>query len=189
MNYSHDWFTPHCEVIRDHLKHLIGQTGLHALEIGSYEGRSANWFCDEILTGLGSVLQCVDTFTGSTDHENLVSFNGVFRRFMENIATNRNKVEVFRGTSQDFFHLNKRQYDFVFIDGSHLAKDVLSDLVSSWAWLKPGGIIVADDYGWDNRPEPEQNPRLAIDSFMACFKPEVLHLGYNAILRKTNPAE
>jgi hypothetical protein len=37
-------------------------------------------------------------------------------------------------------------YDFVYIDGSHLASDVLEDAVLSWAVVQVGDMIIFDDY-------------------------------------------
>ena len=36
--------------------------------------------------------------------------------------------------------------DLIYIDGSHLAKDVLSDAILSWKLLKPSGVMIFDDY-------------------------------------------
>ena len=38
------------------------------LEIGSFEGRSAIWLLENILTHSNSHLTCVDTFEGSMEH-------------------------------------------------------------------------------------------------------------------------
>jgi hypothetical protein len=40
-------------------------------------------------------------------------------------------------------------FDFIYIDGSHLRGDVLTDAVLSWQLLGRGGVMVLDDYEWD----------------------------------------
>ena len=45
------------------LAEFKGKANVHALEIGSFEGRSAIWFLDNILTDPTSTLTCVDVFT------------------------------------------------------------------------------------------------------------------------------
>lgn len=46
--------------------------------------------------------------------------------------------------------LSKRlKFDLIFIDGSHLLKDVMEDLVFSWNLLKTGGFLIMDDFHSD----------------------------------------
>jgi len=66
----------------------------------------------------------------------------------------------------------KGYFDLVYIDGSHQAPDVLADAVVGFQLLRPGGIMVFDDYLWrggeaDNG-NPAQCPKLAIDAFINC---------------------
>jgi len=37
-------------------------------------------------------------------------------------------------------------YDIVYIDGSHVANDVLQDAVLVWQLVKVGGFMIFDDY-------------------------------------------
>jgi predicted O-methyltransferase YrrM len=39
-------------------------------------------------------------------------------------------------------------FDFIYVDGSHQAPDVLSDAVLSFTLLKRNGVIAFDDYLW-----------------------------------------
>jgi predicted O-methyltransferase YrrM len=65
----------------------------------------------------------------------------------------------------------KRNYfDFIYIDGSHMAQDVLCDAVLAFRLLRVGGVIVFDDYIWfETLPEgkdPLRCPKPAIDAFV-----------------------
>jgi predicted O-methyltransferase YrrM len=60
-------------------------------------------------------------------------------------------------------------FDIVYIDGSHKASDVLEDAVISWRLVKPGGLIIFDDYNFVFEDHPEWNTGLAIDAFMKLF--------------------
>ena len=59
-------------------------------------------------------------------------------------------------------------FDFIYIDGSYQASDVLCDIVMSFQLLKRG-VLGFDDYLW-NEPlsygiDPIRCPKLAIDAF------------------------
>ncbi|MDR2875820.1 MAG: class I SAM-dependent methyltransferase [Methylobacillus sp.] len=61
-------------------------------------------------------------------------------------------------------------FDFVYVDGSHTAPDVLSDAVLSFALLRVGGLLVFDDYLWAmgarrDRENALDTPKPAIDAF------------------------
>lgn len=50
-----------------------------------------------------------------------------------------------RAKSDDFFATNADVFDLVFIDGLHLAEQVLADVKHSLEVLRPGGVIVLHD--------------------------------------------
>jgi hypothetical protein len=77
-------------------------------------------------------------------------------------------------------------YDFIYIDGSHLAPDVLADAVLGWLLLKSGGIMIFDDFRWDRMPRPEQCPGIAIEGFLRCHSGwyDLLHVDWQVAIRK-----
>lgn len=77
-------------------------------------------------------------------------------------------------------------YDFIYIDGSHVAKDVLTDACMAWPLLKPSGIMVFDDYLWGEARDILHRPKPAIDAFVNLFAEEIdiIHSGYQFIIRK-----
>lgn len=59
----------------------------------------------------------------------------------------------------------------------------------SWYTLKPGGIMVFDDYLWgapDTKNSSTTTPKLAVDSFISVFKDylEVLFTGPRVAIKK-----
>ncbi len=74
----------------------------------------------------------------------------------------------------------------IYIDGSHVAKDVMADALLSWHLLKPEGFLIFDDYAWDHYPDPTLTPRLAIDAFLSMFSQDiqVLHKAYQVIVQR-----
>ena len=56
----------------------------------------------------------------------------------------------------------------------------------AWRLLKPGGILIFDDYLWEPNRPPARRPQLAIDIFRETMVDalEVLHEDYQVIVRK-----
>jgi predicted O-methyltransferase YrrM len=77
-------------------------------------------------------------------------------------------------------------YDFIYIDGSHVAKDVMTDSCMAWGLLNKGGFLVWDDYLWGHPRDVLRRPKAAIDSFMMLFGEEmqVAFLGYHMVVQK-----
>ncbi len=48
-------------------------------------------------------------------------------------------------TSDEFFRINDKTFDIIFIDGLHICEQVLRDVDNSLKCLNPGGIIVMHD--------------------------------------------
>lgn len=84
--------------------------------------------------------------------------------------------------------LKLESYDFAYIDGSHYAQDVLVDAVLTWDLIKPGGIIIFDDYGeeYSGSRKEHNYPKRAIDAFLTVMEPnvEVMFKGYQVAVRK-----
>jgi len=123
--FTTNWVTGNSELWTEQLKHLKAQPNIQALEIGSFEGRSAIWFLENILIHRTSSITCVDIFEEKTVYE---------ARYDHNIEASgfANKVKKIKGSSQEVLReLEWNSYDFIYIDGSHVAKDVLVDAVLS----------------------------------------------------------
>jgi predicted O-methyltransferase YrrM len=177
MGFTQDWFTSNIPNWTSLLAELRGQPGVRALEVGSFEGRSACWLLENILTGPGARLDCVDNFTAAVEKNIGFQAEGIRDRFDANIAPWLERVTVHAGNSGDVLRGLTDTYDFIYIDGSHLAPDVLLDAVLSWRLLKAGGIMIFDDFLWNLLPRPEQQPGTAIRSFLRC------HFGWFDLLR------
>lgn len=172
------WIIP---IWEQYLAEFKGKENISLLEIGSFEGCSAIWFLENILTHPTSSITCVDPFP----------FFRIELRFDHNIKTSglSSKVTKIKGRSENVLRtLKESSFDIIYIDGSHRALNVLMDTVSSWLLLKLGGIIIFDDYEWKPDRAPEDRPAMAIDIFLKSFQPhiELLHKGYQVIIRRTS---
>ena len=99
------------------------------------------------------------------------------QRFLDNVKQCRNygKLRVVKAMSQDALvalAAERSCFDFIYIDGSHVAIDVLHDAVLSWRMLSVGGTLVFDDYMWKGYHEHMYNPRMAIEAFVKCVENE-----------------
>lgn len=176
-----DWFNAHIPYWQQYFfEQLKWDTSIPhtVIEIGSFEGLSSVWILNNLLDNKHSKLYCIDTFQGSIEMDKSL-VDGLYERFKNNIQTTNkvNQVVVQKGFSQK--ELSKLiakdiQADFIYVDGSHLAKDVLSDAVMAWQLLVPGGTIIFDDYHWRFRTDNIlKHPKYGIDSFVNCFYDEI----------------
>jgi predicted O-methyltransferase YrrM len=177
------------------------------LEIGSFEGRSTVWIVENMMED-GGFIDCIDTWQGGEEH-GTEDMDSVEKRFDQNVALLKAKfpkreavklkgssVSVLAGNMcvagnihedlEGGDYDNKETYDFIYIDGSHIAKDVLTDACMAWPLLKPKGIMVFDDYVWGDPRDILHRPKVAIDAFTNIFaeEVEVIHVGYQLVVRK-----
>ncbi|OUL22762.1 hypothetical protein BV378_22830 [Nostoc sp. RF31YmG] len=190
--FTQDWFSIHIYLWQQVLKNFANLPNLKFLEIGSWEGRATSWLLDNILTHESAKITCIDTFKGSCEHQNLDAdcIKSLETRFDFNIALtgSADKVEKNVGISQEVLRtLPLDTYDFLYIDGSHIASDVLEDAVLGWRLVKVKGVIIFDDYNWPEvKDNPTQHPKLAIDAFLTIFrdKIQIIFKGYQVIIQK-----
>ena len=183
--YTTDWFSQHIPLWQALLERFRGRPRLRFLEIGSFEGRASVWLLENILTHPTSRLLCLDTFAGSLG----LDTSSLYARFLANVAPYRDRVRVLRGASQVLLRdrrLRPASLHLAYVDGSHRARDVLADAVLTFPLLKPGGLLIFDDYAWQDAPEETNRPRLAIDAFLAVYQGSyrLLHQGYQVALEK-----
>jgi len=163
------------------------------LEIGAYEGRSTVWFVENMLEDGGAIV-AIDTWEGGAEHKVMgVDMKSVEDRFNHNtgLLTAKHPGRYISKVKDTSSHAlaglaNFPQFDFIYIDGSHVAKDVLTDACMAWPLLKPLGIMVFDDYLWANPGSPLNRPKIAIDIFSTIFGEEfdLVHIGYQYAVRK-----
>lgn len=172
-NFTHDWFSCAPPVWSQLLELLPARRSF--LEIGSYEGRSTVWTVEHMMED-NSEIFCIDTWAGGEEHVH-EKMSEVKTRFDSNIELVQKQypkriVYPCAGTSVEWLaHMLQENltFDFIYIDGSHIAKDVLTDACMSFALLKQGGIMVFDDYMWGHPRDALHRPKLAIDAFVNIY--------------------
>ena len=178
--FTSNWFTWNIPVWERALAEFKGRPGLKYLEIGLFEGRSALWMLENILTHPTARMIGIDIFTGP-----------VKDRYLTNIqrAGAEEKIQTVVEKSQVALRrLPLNSFDVIYIDGSHVPEAVLEDAVLSWGLLKDEGVLIFDDYRWFRHAPGDDTdfPKLAIDAFLRCFEGhfDVVHNSYQLILRK-----
>lgn len=175
LQFSADWFS-HNEYNLNKLfdDKLKGKKDF--LEIGSFEGRSSCWFLNKIDDDAS--LTCVDTWQGSKEHEGF-DFNPVYQRFKDNTSITRKPDQRLKVMVMTSFKAmanliaDDKKFDFIYIDGSHLAKDVMTDACMAMQLIRDGGVIVFDDYEWTDLPDPIDRPKIAVDYFRQLFNKDI----------------
>lgn len=188
--FTEDWFSINIKSWTELLSHFKGKE-CHVLEIGSYQGRSAVWLLENILTHPSSKITCIDTFEGSVEHSHAQKQN-ISELFEANVIRNfGNKVIVHKGRSADVLRTlpTTKTYDFVYVDGAHLSANAMEDAVLSFPLLRVGGIMIFDDFqgGEPGERDHPKNPYTGIVGFVSAYSPfvDVIHVGYQLALRKT----
>jgi predicted O-methyltransferase YrrM len=162
--FEHDWFTVHIPIWERLLEPLEGRAA-RMLELGSFEGLSA---CYLLWRLPDAHVTCVDTFNWFDIHD----LEGRFDRNIALVDSTRARRLTGR-TSVVLPQLvdEEARFDFIYVDASHMALDVLVDAALAWKVLTDGGLIVFDDYGLDYE-DPMLSPTRAIDAFRSVVASE-----------------
>lgn len=181
--FTNAWFASQAQAFFDQI--IIGLSPRRVLEVGSYEGASACYLIDRLAARHELELHCVDHWRGGIEHQRGGSAETDMRlvksRFDHNTklatAAARHAVTLKIHHDSSDHALSKllsdgkeNYFDFIYIDGSHEAPNVLTDAVLGFKLLKIGGLMAFDDYLW-SEPLPQgidpiRCPKPAIDAFI-----------------------
>ena len=84
------------------------------------------------------------------------------------------EVELCRETSDTFFerylaskgHGNFEMLDWIYVDGDHSYEGCISDLKNAKEIVKPGGLIMGDDFGWPDAKWQKPGVTKAVKEFI-----------------------
>ena len=146
-----------------------GQT-LRYLEIGAYEGRNLafmSWLLPERLD-----VTVIDPWFNE-DFNPDQGYIGIEARYRTNMTKARfHSLRTRRSTSE--VELPKmlaagEKFDIIYVDGSHAALAVMSDMCFAASLLEVGGMLVLDDYWHDVSEISGPGVKQAVDHFLAIF--------------------
>jgi len=178
MKFTHEYFPDHIKIWKRFLSPYKGLKDINYLEVGVFEGQSAFWIKENILTHKSCKLNLVDYFHPLYE-----------KQFLENLSeVNSENIILHKGQSSEKLRSFKpHQFDIIYIDGGHIAKDIFIDLALAWTLLKFEGTLIIDDYPLLKDKAPiHMRPGAVIDCFITSFSEEieVLHKEWQVILKK-----
>lgn len=181
--FSADWFTARIPQWKQHIVPALAGKPCRWLELGSYEGRSAIWTMDNVLTHSHSHIVCVDLWSGEYE-----------KNFDANIAAHPRSVDFYKRKGDCFsrlleMHSKNETFDGIYIDADHQAKAALTEAALCWPMLKKGGFMIFDDYPWQHKGEDRKTklpPKPGIDAFLECWQHELrlVHKQWQVIVQK-----
>ncbi|HRQ89513.1 MAG TPA: class I SAM-dependent methyltransferase, partial [Bacteroidia bacterium] len=182
MVFTTDWVTSKIDWWHRIFEGRKG-TPLNMLEVGFYEGRSAVWFLTHLLTHPDSRLTSV---------EHSLNQGWANAAHLKADPVHGPKFTIIEGDSLeqsiDVFPRRQRKpgpdappaarYDVIYIDAGKEAVHILTMACLLWHSLRPGGIMLFDDYFWKPTEElqgkswlPKVLPKVGIDAFLATHAP------------------
>jgi tetratricopeptide (TPR) repeat protein len=158
--FTLDLFSHRIEVWTKYLQSLVELENIQALEVSFYQGMSACWLIDNILTHQTAGLTCID--------ENYAP------KFQENITKTGSgtKVSFLKGDIHELlatctpnsFNLINLQDRCKLIDHAEKTTEL------AWKLLKSPGLMIFNYYGWRNPANAQENPQQGIDRFLNSVK-------------------
>jgi predicted O-methyltransferase YrrM len=178
--FSTDWVSNRAPVWA---KFLAAETDCYSdvLEIGSFEGRSTIFWLEYLPR---SAVTAIDTFQGTTRfHEDT---EGRFDRNLAPYGARVRKIKSPSSLALSQLHNEGARFDLAYIDGDHFRNAVMADCLLVWPMLRPGGIMILDDYELDAHKPSAERPHDAIDTFLQWHADDLyqLHRGHQIIVRR-----
>jgi predicted O-methyltransferase YrrM len=163
------------KAIEYYLEKNISEEQHWILEIGVYTGTSLIEIIRKIPNSFGLGIDRWENYS----EENIDILQNMEKNDIENVfyrnikvAGLEHRIKGIKGRSSDVLIelvIEKMQYDFIYVDGSHKCLDVYLDLFLAWQLLKKGGVMAIDDYMYhvDKIKEmPYEYPYEAVNYFL-----------------------
>lgn len=129
------------------------------VELGTWQGASAIPVARAIRRW-GGTLACVDNWNGNVNNETLLSAiaNVTMPWMLANCARNliqagvTANIRLIPADTVDAAQCWRGPIDYLYVDADHSYDGVMADLRAWVPHVKPGGLIIGDDYGSDMYP-------------------------------------
>jgi predicted O-methyltransferase YrrM len=185
------------------LKSFIRQDVNLILEVGSHYGGSTCIWLKNFLSDNGHII-CVDPFMVSDPlplgFSSINEDKKIEELFWNNVdAAKKPEQTVELRKNRSYQELSKmitthsEKFDLIYIDGHHSSHAVMTDACLSFGLLRPQGILLFDDYFFNDSIDINGNPmtlidrpKMAIDFFSLLFGVhiEILFINEQYAIRK-----
>ena len=154
--FTLDIFSHRIEVWTKQLQSLVGIEDVNALEVGFYQGMSACWLLDNILTHETAHLTCIDQ-----------SYNPKLKANITKTGS-ESKVNLLSGDSHELLAACKaNNFDLIHLqDRCKLIEHSAKNTELAWKLLKSNGLMIFSYYGWRNPKNAAENPKVGIERFL-----------------------
>ena len=143
------------------------------LEIGCFEGMSSVFSLSKLKNANCHFVDPFIPYDEMTNAAGINKFDEIFNNFKHNISFFGDRAKLHRKTSDDFFNKNTKNFDLVYIDGSHFGDDVYRDSVNAFKVLNKKGYIIFDDFFWIHFDTLKENPIGGIVQFLIEDKSQI----------------
>jgi hypothetical protein len=156
---------------------------INCLDIGANNGKYTKWLLENLSTNNYSRIFSVDKWDPIIEKEFDTTISKTIHKD-RNIKMNMKIAKALLKLKEVKYIL----FDVIIIGGTLDARKILINTILSWDILAEGGIILFSDYNIGELYEDDLKIKLAIDSFVSIFKPQIklLYVGYEYIIEKIN---
>ncbi|WP_373818635.1 class I SAM-dependent methyltransferase [Glaesserella sp.] len=181
--FNVDWFSHNIPSLEKIIQDIKPK---RILEIGSFEGRSTTFFIESSIAYTNEFeIHCIDSWEGGKEHIGQWNMSSIEEVFEHNIKLQLSKLSYNVSVTKDKGYSHDRMinliangysnyFDFIYVDGSHEAPDVLFDALLAHRLVRVGGVIVFDDYLWSPNKKIEDDHYLlvkpAVDHYVNTFQ-------------------
>jgi len=153
------------------------------LEIGTYEGLVAIWFCEQYLESniysVDPLIQDLSTLKERVEEDQINNLDSNLKIY------GSKRLNFLKKTSDEFFLQNKINFDIVYIDGLHTFDACTKDMLNSFRVLNLNGYLLIDDLRLDVYPQ-NLNIVNAVSNFVKSYSDyiEIIFFGWNLMILK-----
>ena len=175
-----------------YLDKLVGKK-INCLDIGAFTGASSCWMLNNLCTHPYSRVFSVDIWDYTDDYGSDDNAH-IEKKFDDSIQhTGKQDQNIKMKIKSEEAILRFKQFDYIifdliFISGSFEAKDIMKDAILGWDILDEGGIMIFDNFRWEELEDEYYKPRIAIETFITMYTPQLkkLHTKYQYFVQKIN---
>ena len=180
-----DWFSHNVPIWKSIFDiENINEKKLEYLEIGSYEGRSILYICENYKKINVTAVDPYADYKEISKFVKKLNMENIYKNFLKNINKFSDRIKLHRSISSDFFKHNTKKFDIIYIDGSHYFSDVMEDFQNSIKTINKGGIIILDDFLWNHYEKIQENPIAGIIPMLKKHPNlKILSVSYQLILK------